>query len=553
MSHSDDLLQERIQRLLPSQKFWLLAPERERIIMAGYRAGKTRIGCTAGILLSYLVPGNFGFIGRASGKDLTTTTLKTFYEVCPEEMIVGKPKRIGQSGLLFSLHTKEPGRISEVYFDYIIDKQSGKSHLAGGDWGWFFVDQVEEIARADWAKMIGRLSRTTYDTVQKKRVPIKTHALGAGNQIGHDWIWEDFFAEEVHAGKTTPGNYVLDPKKEPNVFYKAVHRDLPRVNGKQFSRLGVVTRAEENKMSNGGFVPDDYFDGERATNTPEWVARYLDGSFDDFSGKIYSGYNLSSVHNIEPFPIPAHWPWYCSIDVGGSVPWGVGVWRVDEDGNCIMVSDAPELYQFNLNPNKAIQWIKKNVPIEKTRFIIDYQNRPVMIQLQDEGIHCEPAMKDMTAGIMQTQRDFYVNPENALPVWYERTQPPERHAQFRGKGAPKTYLFNICKNAAKELDNYIWDPNKPNQPKGGQNDHHCDETKYFHASNPQPAVGIIDDPFRAFRASDPTSAVHLDRVSRELQRHRQAEYLRDVRESDPCDGGVTPDEPQFVSNFGDYF
>jgi len=364
--------------------------------MAGFRAGETRIGCFAGVLLSYLVPDNFGFIGRASAKDLQTTTLKTFHEVCPEDMIVGKPKRVGQTGLIYKLRTREVGRTSEIYFDYIIDKQSGKMHLAGGDWGWFFADQVEEIGRADWGKLTSRLSRTRYDTVLKKRVPIKPHALGAGNQIGHDWIWEDFFSEEVQNGVSKPGDYVFDIAKEPKVFFKTVHRDLPKVDGKQFSRLGVITRAEENKVSNGGFVPDDYFNAERASMPAEWVARYLDGSFDDFSGKIYADYNLVSVHNIEPFKIPHHWPWYCAIDPGGSAPWGILIVRTDEVGNKIITSCADEIYvRSRLNPLVALKWIKENTPVDKTRYIMDYENIPVMELFRDSGVHCEPAMKDI--------------------------------------------------------------------------------------------------------------------------------------------------------------
>src|SRR5947209_14097861 len=70
----------------------------------------------------------FGFIGRAFAKDLPMTTLKTFYEVFPPEMLIGKPKRIGQTGLIFKICSKDPALPSEIYLDYILDKQSGRSH-----------------------------------------------------------------------------------------------------------------------------------------------------------------------------------------------------------------------------------------------------------------------------------------------------------------------------------------------------------------------------------------------------------------------------------------
>lgn len=267
-------LDSRIQRLLPSQKAWLYSPETERFLMGGWRAGKTRVLCTAGLLLSYLIPDNYGFIGRASAKDLQSTTLLTFLdEVCPPEMIIGKPRKIGQSGTEVVLKTKFPGYTSKVYFDYIVDKQSGKSHLAGGNWGWFGVDQLEEIQRGDWHKLLGRLSRTYYDPIEKRRKPIRTHALGVGNQMGHDWIFEDAYEG---------GDYVFDLKGQPQVFFKAIRKP---------HRLGIIVRSEENMMSNGGFVPDDYYANLRRTMPPHWCARYMDGSFDDFSGKIYGDFN----------------------------------------------------------------------------------------------------------------------------------------------------------------------------------------------------------------------------------------------------------------------
>lgn len=532
----NDSINERIARLLPSQKLFLYSPETERVDMGGWRAGKSRVLCTGGMLLSYLIPDNFGFIGRASGKDLHSTTVQTFFdEVCPPDLIVGKPRKIGQSGLEVVLKTRYPGATSKIYFDYIVDKQSGKSHLAGGNWGWFGVDQLEEIQRGDWHKLMGRLSRTYFDPVTKRRLPIKTHALGVGNQMGHDWIFEDFFEG---------GDYTFDLKRTPNVFFKQVKRE---------HRLGVIVRSEENMMSNGGFVPDEYYSNLRRTMPPHWCARYMDGSFDDFSGKIVGDFNPSSVHVIEPFKVPSHWPWYCAIDPGGSAPWGIVVMRVDEAGNKLVTSCADEIYnKTRLNPNEAVRWIKDNLPITKTRFIIDYQNIPVMQMFQDEGIHCEPAMKDIKVGLDQLMAEFWVNPRTSLPIWYEGSQGKERYLALKDKGAPKVYVFDSEKAAKKELDNYLWDPEKKNVPKKGQADHVCDGIRYLLASSLEPATGMIVDPYKDFRGSDPTSAVHLDSVQRELRRLQAKDAATRALHADP-DGGVASGESLqhgFIQEFG---
>lgn len=530
--------------LLGSQKAFMWAKEQERMYMGGWRLGKTWCLCKAGFLLSYNIPDNFGFIGRASGKDLHTTTVKTFFdEVCPANYIVGKPKKVGQSGLIVTIKcdpSKYPGQTSQIYFDYIIDKITGRSHLAGGNWGWFGVDQVEEIQRVDWVKLKGRLSRTMANPNGGRRIPIKTHAMGVGNQMGHDWIFEDFFES---------GDYTFDLKNEPGVFFKQVRTSLGKLVGETHltSRLGIIGRAEENAMSNGGYVPDEYYADQRRSNPPEFVARYMDGSFDDFTGKIYADYNLGSVHNIDPFEIPAHWPWGCCIDPGGSVPWGVGVWRMDEEGNKVLVDDAQQLYAARINPNHVVNWIKKHTPVDNCRYIVDYQNVPVMVILQEAGIYCESAMKDIKVGLNGAINEMFVNPAIPLPKWYESTQPRVRWEKYKDNGSPRVFVFNTCKAWMKEHDNYIWDPVKKNVPKGDQRDDHCDETRYFLASKPSSALPLMLDPYRAFRKYDPVSAGHCDTVAKELERHRR-EQNRDVLDLDPY-GGIGDGKVEIIGDF----
>lgn len=529
--------------LLGSQKAWLYGTEHERMLDGGWGVGKTHTLCLAGFLLSHNVPDNFGFIGRASGKDLHTTTIKSFFDdVCPPEFIVGKPKKVGQSGLIVTIKCdpmRFPGATSQIYFDYIIDKQTGKSHLAGGNWGWFAVDQAEEISRADWVKLKGRLRRMTYDPKSGKRVAIKTHALGVANPNGHDWIYEDFFEG---------GDYVFDVKGQPKVFWKSVKTPLLKLaeEKEQRFRLGVAVRSEENAKSNGGFSPDEYFADQRRSNPPEFVARYMDCSFDDFSGKIYAEYNLASVHNIEPFKIPEHWPWGCVIDPGGSVPWGVGVWRMDEQGNKILIDSAEDLYKPRVNPNHVTNWLKKYTPVEKTRYIVDYQNIPVMVIFQEAGIFCESAVKDVRIGLNGSISQMHVNPDRALPSWYKETQPSSRYARFAGHGSPQVFAFNTCKSWSKEHDNYIWDPVKKNVPKDGQRDDHCDQTRYWLASNPAAASPAFLDPYREFRKEDIVSAQHLDSVDKEMERYNKKRMMQELQVEDPYGGSGSGDVEMIV-------
>lgn len=503
--------------LLGSQSEYMFSPEKEKCIAAGWRQGKTRIGCLTGIILSHYIPDNLGFIGRATGKDLKESTLQTFEEVCPPSLFARPPRGYGQQGKEYFIRSTDPNRPSRIFADYIVDKASNKAHIAGGNWGWFMIDQGEEIKHADYLKLLGRLSRKQ----AKKRF-----ALANINQQGHDWWFNEFYSH---------GDYKFDLQLQPKVYWKAIRGN---------NRLAIIARSEENRLSHGGFVDDDYYDTLRRTYPPIWCARYLDGSFDDFSGKIYSDFSRRSVHNLLPFDIPAHWPWLIGIDVGGSAPWSVGVWRIDEAGNMIRTK---EFYKGQVNPRVVMGWIRGNVPVEQARFIIDYENRPIMIMFQDEfSTAMEPARKDILPGIQETASWMWPVPGTKLPDWYKDTQPRMRYDLFKDGGSPRIFTFETCSEFIRECDQFIWDERKINEPKTGIDDHAMDELRYCVMSRPQPSESAPrKDKYSALRDEgiDETSVLtekHRDRILARMENDRNSKG----------DFGDACDEPTFAGDFG---
>jgi len=180
-----------------------------------------------------------------------------------------------------------------------------------------------------------------------------------------------------------------------------------------------------------------------------------------------------------------------AIDPGGSDPWGLVIHRIDEAGNIIVTDSFPQI--LNARPNQVYEWRDAHAP-KDVRHVIDYENRVVMIQLQDEhDIVCEPAMKDVYAGIQQMASYFYPLPNTPLPVWYKDTQPAMFWNKFRDKGAPKFYVMafkngrRINEDWSKQHDNFVWDEKNPIRPKPGQADHNPDCSRYAIASRPEPA------------------------------------------------------------------
>lgn len=405
-------------------------------------SGKTYAGCIKGLILSAAYPGNAGLIGRFNATDLADSTMPVFFEICPPSWI--KQYKKSEKKLIFK-------NSSTIIFRHIHDPNPKRRHITSTNLGWFFVDQAEEAELDHWNTLIGRL-----------RLPRAKKKFGfiAANPNGKDWIYNTFF---ISFNGFRPGSFF-------ETFVKG-------------SRLGVATKSEENKISNGGFVEDDYFESLREQMPPEWVARYLDCSFEDFAGKIYREYNLGSVHNIKRFPIPEHWPIRIGIDVGGDTPWGITANAFDETGNMITFAN---FHKPSVLVSEIANWIKANTPWNqpRTTFVIDTENKVAMLELQQmHKITCQPAIKKVHPGILKFGGYVHIQPKAELPMWYEKTQTPQMVQRFVGKGSPKWFVFEDCEATRNEHDNYIWDMNKPGKPVK-KNDHTPDANRYVVMSIP---------------------------------------------------------------------
>lgn len=404
---------------------------------------------------------------RYRGTDLEESTIPVFFEVCPPSWI----RSFNKKSMTVVLRNG-----SVIMFRHLHDARAqSKTRRVGANLGWFFIDQMEEIEREHWNAMISRL--------RLPRVP-KKFGFGALNPAGHDWNWEDFFPKFEPWDKDKKGRALPRDGK----FYQAI-RPMPDM-------LGIAVNSEENMISNGGFVEDKYYESLRNSYGDEYVNRYVYCTFDDFQGKIYKEYtaglknaDYASVHNIEPFPIPKHWPLTVGIDVGGDSPWAVIPEYTDDEGNQVIVQG---FVKRTAHAGEIVRWIKTNLPWneDRTTFVIDWENRVAMMDLADEGIHCQVARKDVKPGIIRTQGYFHVNEKRRLPEWYEPTQDTARYLRFKSLGSPRTFVFSTFKEFRSEHDKYHWDQNKVETPFKSAIERFdtCDAHRYVVFTKPEPGV-----------------------------------------------------------------
>jgi hypothetical protein len=470
-------LEEAVGKLLPSQREFIFSPESFGVIAGGYGSGKSRALCVKALVLSACIPGNAGLIGRYNATDLQDSTMPVFFEVCPPSWIKDYNKT--RRAVTFKNN-------SSILFRHIHDPNPKRRHITSTNLGWFAIDQLEECEIEHYNTLVGRL--------RLPRAP-KRFGFGAANPNGHDWMYNLFFK---NVGNIDSG------------FYKTVRRG---------NRLGVAVLSDENRRSNGGFVDDEYFDNMREEFPPEWVARYMDCSFDDFAGKIFSTYSLASVHNIAPFPVPSHWQHIITIDCGGEHPWAVLDQAIDDWGNVVV---CQEFFKRNVTIHEIVYWLKEHTKWNdfNTLFVIDWENRQASIELAEHGIHCRPANKDVRSGIIRAQSYLHVNKSAKLPPWFEETQSPEAFQAFKDRGAPREFIFRTCLNARRQHDAYLWDREKNKPVK--KNDDTCDANRYGLSVRPVPSkLPVYNAGRAALKLADPLSAMEWESLeARRAERTR---------------------------------
>lgn len=477
-------LEEKFGELLPSQRRYIFGPERFSILDGGFASGKSRAGILKGLILSQIYPGNRGMIGRFHGTDLTDSVIPLFFEVCPPSWI--------RSYVKHPTNTVTLKNGSQIMFRHIHDARAKatKTGRHGANLGWVMLDQMEEMSVEHFNSMSGRI----------RKAGVKHFLFGNANPNGHDWIFKMFF----------PGvqPFATDGRYKDRFF---------QVLKPNSDMVGIAVSSHENRVSNGGFVSDDYFNSLEKIYSPEWYDRYVLCSFDDFTGKIYREYeagfgnsDYASVHNIEPFNVQQmypNWELVVGIDVGGDSPWAVVPEYIDEWGNTIVVDG---FVKPSVRTDEVAAWIKRNLPWNspRTTFVIDPENKVVMLELREHGIHCQPATKAVQAGIIRTGGYFHVHKGRALPPWYHTTQPENKIRKFRDLGSPRTFVFNTFTTYRNEHDTYVWDSEKSNTPLKTKTQRFdtCDADRYVKMFRPEPSkFPEISDKYAHLAAFDPLS------------------------------------------------
>lgn len=420
-----------IDKLNACQVEFLSCPEKYVGLYGGIRNGKTWIACVKGIILSLQFPGNRGLVGRLTYNELRDTTQKEFLDFV-KQLNGGTldPGPIVKSWKDFPVNTLTFQNDSEVVFRYLADPTAILSMTLG----WFYIDQAEYIPEGTYSTLEGRLS--LWGPQRLKECKARYKAL-YGKPLDKLPTEYGFIT-----GNPAPGWVHARYKLNPTGRYRLVE---------------ASTAANEENL------PGDYLDSLKATNTEAWVQRFLEGSWDTFSGQIYKDFS-KALHCVPNMVLPAHWPRFIGWDHGQVDPTAVVFVGVDEDGNRIVYKE-----HYKVSPHlsvhvDAVKALCIGDPVRRSEDgsgIVVYMDpstsgrknehgRDFKMLYAEAGIYGINAENSIRAGILHIQQLMLPDQTHKFPAW---------HPRAGELGSPR--LFFVDENLPAllhELSLYQWKP-----------------------------------------------------------------------------------------------
>jgi len=399
----------------------------------GVGSGKSVVLCTAIITQAVLYGGDY-LISRHFMPELRRTTMKTFIEMCPKELVV--EVRVADA----EVRLKSANGVATVYFIGLDEPGKIDSMNLSG----FAIDEASQTSEEALLKLQGRLRNTK--GLRK--------GILVGNPKGRDHIYRHFVSK---------------------LAVKESHRHKYKM---------IVAPSTENIH-----LPDGYVDGMLGSYSKERIQRDIMGSFDSFEGMIYDDFSRD-VHLVEPFEIPPGWSRIAGLDHGYKNPTAVLWGAIDYDGNIVIYREmyrTETLIKDLCGEMKLLMGVSASNPrgTEKIDAIyIDPSTKArrgqtglsdfsTYLEYLPDSIPLVCANNEVSPGIDRVKTHLRVDPKTKKP---------------------KLTIFNTCINTIEEIGEYRWSElssgqegskNQKEEPRK-YNDHACDALRYLVMSRPDP-------------------------------------------------------------------
>lgn len=422
------------------------ADETEQLFGGAKRGGKSHGGSQKGTLLSELFPGNRGLIYRQNLTDLKDSTLVTFLNVCPPELI--RQHHLGDRCIYFK-------NGSSIIYRGVGDKKELEK-VKGIDLGWMWGDEPSEIEEDTYLMLLAQLN---WKLPNSRRPPYMS-LLTCNPEPG--WVKRRF----------------IDP--------------LPQTKGGVLqgyhatqSRIFIPSLPNDNPYLPPGYVQfllDNY--------PKEWVEKYVRGSWEVSEGMVYKEFDRPT-HVVDGYPPLATMKLYGAIDhatTGVTCFMVIGVTANHDYFVVRCYYQKDRLVSEHAGAMLAVISQLRSTGSELEYILIDpatsqrssqgnYQLQDVRSLYAEAGIDTIPAWNLIEAGVERVRQLLH-------------PQPLHRHPLTDAPGAPHFYIWNDPQNAPLVEEFLGWkkdiDPNGFVKYKGA--DHALDLVRYIAVSRPAPPV-----------------------------------------------------------------
>lgn len=229
---------------------------------------------------------------------------------------------------------------------------------------------------------------------------------------------------------------------------------------------------------------------------------------------------IPCIHWITPFAIPKHWTQGRAIDPGEKDPCAVLWWAMSEHGELVITQEYYEKNRSIYDNAKAIIQKSGNTyhddsPVYDNngnvsiRRVEDFTGQEYLFTVMDGRTFKQPARREAgltlgqvwaSAGLRCIPASGMHNREAWMLVneWFSCTQGVPHilvrmgiEKQILGPsglpatGAPRIYVFNTCHHFREELESYVNNADKPNEPAPNQQDHSMSALKYLVLAGPR--------------------------------------------------------------------
>jgi hypothetical protein len=204
---------------------------------------------------------------------------------------------------------------------------------------------------------------------------------------------------------------------------------------------------------------------------------FVEGDWNIFKGQYFTEWR-NDIHTCPPYPLPASYERFISIDYGYSAPSSVHWWAADYDGN---ITAYRELYQTGLTfKDLAREILKMTPPNEDVRYWVAdpaIWNKTGQTELSGAELMEQVAMEQhRSIQLVKANNDRLTG----WRVFREYLKPFERD----GKRVAAIRYFSTCTNAIRTIPALVYDQFKTEDLDTDGEDHAGDDGRYAVMSRP---------------------------------------------------------------------